>query len=230
MKLIVGLGNPGAKYARNRHNVGFLALDAIAAGHGFAIWRGKFQGQIAEGRVGGTKAILLKPETFMNLSGDSVQAAMAFHKIAPKDVIVLHDELDLAPGKVRVKTGGGHAGHNGIRSIAGHIGPDFVRVRIGVGHPGDKSVVTNHVLGDFAKADAEWLDPLLDAMARAAPDLAAGDLARFSSEIGQPSAPAAAKPPRPAPAARPKPAAPEAPQASGEAPASPLQRLIDRFR
>lgn len=164
----------------------------------------------------------------MNLSGDSVQAAMAFYKLTPAEVIVLHDEMDLAPGKVRIKTGGGHAGHNGVRSIAGHIGPDFVRVRIGVGHPGDKRVVTNHVLGDFAKADAEWLDPLLAAIARGAPDLAAGDFNRFSGGLGQaePSPVERPRPPRPAPApAAPGPAAePEA------APASPLQRLIDRFR
>ena len=219
MKLIVGLGNPGAKYARNRHNVGYLALDAIAAAHGFAIWRGKFQGQIAEGRLGGERVLLLKPETYMNLSGDSVRAAMAFHKLEPGDVIVLHDELDLAPGRVRVKTGGGTAGHNGIRSIAAHLGPEFTRVRIGVGHPGDKRVVSNHVLSDFAKSDAEWLDPLLAAIARAAPDLAAGDLARFAGALGQ-AAPAA---PEPRAAARPV-------EAASEAPVSPLQRLIDRFR
>ncbi len=230
MKLIVGLGNPGAKYARNRHNIGFLALDAIAAAHGFAIWRSKFQGQIAEGRLGTEKVLLLKPETFMNLSGDSVQAAMAFYKLAPSDVIVLHDEIDLAPGKVRVKTGGGHAGHNGLRSIAGHIGPDFGRVRIGVGHPGDKRVVANHVLGDFAKADADWLDPLLAAIAKAAPELASGELNRFGAAVGQASAPP--KPPRPAARAdAPVEAAPAPDQPPAEQPApSPLQRLIDRFR
>lgn len=234
MKLIVGLGNPGAKYARNRHNVGFLALDAISAAHGFAIWRSKFQGQVSEGRLGTEKVLLLKPETFMNLSGDSVQAALAFYKLTPADLIVLHDEIDLPPGRVRIKTGGGAAGHNGLRSIAGHIGPDFQRVRIGVGHPGDKRLVSNYVLGDFAKAESDWLDPLLAAMAKAAPDLAVGQTARFLGALGPaPQAPAAA--PKPGPVARPEPpaAAGVAPEAAPPAPAderSPLQRLADRFR
>lgn len=230
MKLIVGLGNPGAKYARNRHNVGFLALDAISAAHGFAIWRSKFQGQIAEGRLGAEKVLLLKPETFMNLSGDSVQAALAFHKLAPADLIVLHDEIDLPPGRVRIKAGGGAAGHNGLRSIAGHLGPDFHRVRIGVGHPGDKRLVSNYVLGDFAKDEAGWLDPLLSAMAKAAPDLAAGETARFLNALA-PSAPK----PKPAPNPEPKPG-PESKSATPR-PADPLpddrsalQRLADRFR
>lgn len=238
MKLLVGLGNPGAKYARNRHNIGYLAIEAIAAAHGFALWRSKFRGQLAEGRLGAEKVLLLKPETYMNLSGDSVQAAMAYHKLTPADVIVLHDEIDLAPGRVRVKSGGGAAGHNGIRSIAGHIGPDFTRVRLGVGHPGDKRVVSGHVLGDFAKADADWLDPLLAAIARAAPDLAAGDLARFSGALGQATLPPA-KPARSgsAPAlpledAAAEPAIPPARDGAPEreAPRSPLQRLVDRFR
>ncbi len=226
MKLIVGLGNPGAKYARNRHNVGYLAVEAIAAAHGFALWRTKFQGQIAEGRLGTEKVLLLKPETFMNLSGDSVRAALAFHKLAPGDVVVLHDEIDLAPGRVRIKLGGGAAGHNGIRSIAAHIGPEFTRVRIGVGHPGDKRVVANHVLNDFAKADADWLDPLLDSIARAAPELAAGDPARFANALALP-APVAAKPARAA-APPPPPEPPLAPEAAPDR--GPLQRLIDRFR
>ena len=228
MKLIVGLGNPGAKYARNRHNVGFLALDAISAAHGFAIWRSKFQGQIAEGRLGAEKVLLLKPETFMNLSGDSVQAALAFHKLAPADLIVLHDEIDLPPGQVRIKTGGGAAGHNGLRSIAGHVGPDFQRVRIGVGHPGDKRLVSNYVLGDFAKDEAGWLDPLLSALAKAAPDLAAGETARFLAALAPASEkPAAAKPApgRPAPKPEPEPEAEPRPDER-----SPLQRLADRFR
>lgn len=228
MKLIVGLGNPGPKYARNRHNVGFLALDAISAAHGFAIWRSKFQGQIAEGRLGAEKVLLLKPETFMNLSGDSVQAALAFHKLAPADLIVLHDEIDLPPGRVRIKTGGGAAGHNGLRSIAGHVGPDFQRVRIGVGHPGDKRLVSNYVLGDFAKDEAGWLDPLLSALAKAAPDLAAGETARFLTALAPASEkPAAAKPApaRPAPKPAPEPATEPRPDER-----SPLQRLADRFR
>lgn len=193
MKLVVGLGNPGAKYVRNRHNVGYMAVEAIAAAHGFALWRSKFQGQIAEGRIGAERAILLKPETYMNLSGDSVRAAMAFHKIAPADVVVLHDELDLAPGRVRARLGGGAAGHNGIRSIAAHIGPEFLRVRIGIGHPGDKRVVANYVLNDFARDEADWLDPLLAAIARTAPELVAGDLARFSNAVAL-AAPAGKEP------------------------------------
>ena len=137
MKLFVGLGNPGAKYAGNRHNIGYMAVDRIAADHGFGPWRSKFQGVISEGRLGREKVILLKPETFMNLSGQSVGEAMRFHKLEPADVIVFHDELDLAPGKCRLKTGGGHAGHNGLRSIHAHIGEAYDRVRLGIGHPGD---------------------------------------------------------------------------------------------
>jgi PTH1 family peptidyl-tRNA hydrolase len=228
MKLIVGLGNPGAKYARHRHNVGYLAADAIAAAHGFALWRSKFQGQIAEGRLGDERVLMLKPETYMNLSGDSVRAAMAFHKLEPADLIVIHDELDLAPGRVRVKTGGGAAGHNGLRSIAAHVGPEFTRVRVGIGHPGDKRLVSAWVLSDFAKADAEWLDPLLAALARAAPDLAAGATPRFLNALAQaaPAGEPAAAPPRERPAPPPAPGpAPEAEPAR-----SPLQRLVDRFR
>ncbi len=224
MKLIAGLGNPGPKYARNRHNIGFLSVDAIAAAHDFGPWRAKFQGLVTEGRLPTGKAILLKPETFMNLSGDSVQAALAFHKLTVRDLIVLHDELDLAPGKVRPKTGGGHAGHNGLRSIMAHLGPDFARIRLGIGHPGDKALVSNYVLSDFAKADADWLDPLLSAIAKAAPDIAAGDINRFASLIGQAAGPAT-------PAARSDPPAPKpgpAPNAPDDR--NPLQRLVDKFR
>jgi PTH1 family peptidyl-tRNA hydrolase len=167
----------------------------------------------------------------MNLSGDSVRAAMAFHKIEAADVIVLHDELDLPPGVVRAKTGGGHAGHNGLRSIAAHIGPDFKRVRIGIGHPGDKRLVSNYVLGDFAKADAAWLEPLLDRMAKAAPDLAAGDLARFAGAVNPPPEP---KPSRrqesPSNDASSAPAPAETPEAAPEPEPGPLQRLIAKFR
>jgi PTH1 family peptidyl-tRNA hydrolase len=153
MKLLIGLGNPGAKYAQNRHNIGFMAMDRIAADHGFASWRAKFQGQLSEGRIGSDKVALLKPETFMNLSGQSVGEAMRYLKLTPADLIVFHDEIDLAPGKVRLKTGGGHAGHNGLRSIHAHIGPDYDRVRLGVGHPGHKDAVPGYVLHDFAKLD-----------------------------------------------------------------------------
>ncbi|NJO23941.1 MAG: aminoacyl-tRNA hydrolase, partial [Sphingomonadales bacterium] len=179
MLLLVGLGNPGEKYRRHRHNVGYRAVDAIADAHGFSPARKKFQGEVREGDIGGARAVALKPHTFMNESGLSVGAAMRFYKLAPADVVVFHDELDLASGRIKVKTGGGNAGHNGLRSIDEHIGNDFRRVRIGVGHPGDKTRVTGHVLGDFAKADAEWLDPLLAAIAKSAPFIADGD-ARFS--------------------------------------------------
>ena len=161
MKLFVGLGNPGGQYARNRHNIGFMAVDRIAEDHGFSPWKSKFQGKISEGRLGSGKALLLKPETFMNLSGQSVGEAMRFYKLEPEDVIVFHDELDLAPGKCRVKSGGGHAGHNGLRSLHGHIGDCYDRVRLGIGHPGRKELVAGYVLHDFAKADGDWLDDLL---------------------------------------------------------------------
>ncbi len=229
MKLWVGLGNPGAQYARNRHNIGFMAVDAIADAHGFGPWRAKFQGQFAEGRVGGEKILLLKPETFMNLSGDSVRAAMTFFKLTPDDVTVFHDELDLEAGRTRVKTAGGHAGHNGLRSIDGHIGPGFHRVRLGIGHPGDKSRVTAHVLGDFAKSDADWLDPLLAAIAKAAPVLATRDPASFQSLLAPPPPPKPARPAQPAPTASEEPVAKPAADGS-EDPPSALQRLADRFR
>ena len=161
MKLIVGLGNPGPKYAQNRHNVGFMAVDRIAADHGFSPWRARFQGEIAEGRLGDERVTLLKPATFMNLSGQSVGEAMRYLKLTPAEVIVLHDELDLAPGRVRVKTGGGHAGHNGLRSIHQHIGEAYRRLRIGIGHPGHKDRVAGYVLSDFAKAEQDGLDDLL---------------------------------------------------------------------
>src|SRR6056297_3617388 len=155
MLLFAGLGNPGTKYAGNRHNIGFMALDRIAADHGFGPWKAKFQGEIAEGRLGGEKLLLLKPMTYMNLSGQSVGEAMRFYKLAPGDVTVFHDELDLAPGKVRVKTGGGHAGHNGLRSIHQHIGESYARVRLGIGHPGRKELVSHYVLQDFPKSERD---------------------------------------------------------------------------
>ena len=197
MLLIAGLGNPGSKYENNRHNVGFMAVDAIAHRHSFSPWSKKFQGLVAEGRIGGEKVLLLKPQTFMNLSGQSVGEAMRFHKIEPSQLIVLYDELDLPPGKVRVKTGGGAGGHNGIRSIDAHCGKEYRRVRIGIGHPGIKEMVTHHVLGDFAKADHEWLDPLLDAIAAEIDMLAAGDDNGFMSKLAialRGSEPSPAKP------------------------------------
>ncbi|MET4702156.1 PTH1 family peptidyl-tRNA hydrolase [Constrictibacter sp. MBR-5] len=183
MRLLVGLGNPGPKYARHRHNVGFLAMDAIASRHGFPPFRQRFQGEVSEGRLGNERVALLKPLTYMNESGRSVGAAARFYKLAPPDVVVMHDELDLAPGKVRVKQGGGAAGHNGLRSIDAHLGNDYWRVRIGIGHPGHPDRVTGWVLNDFAKADAEWLEAMLDAVADAAPLIAAGDAANFMNRV-----------------------------------------------
>ena len=183
MKLIAGLGNPGGKYAANRHNIGFMAVDEIARRHGFSPWRRRFSGQAAEGRLGGEKALLLKPSTYLNESGRSVGEAMRFFKLTPEDVIVIHDELDLAPGRLRVKSGGGHAGHNGLRSIIAHIGADFHRLRLGIGHPGDKRAVHGYVLRDFARSDRAWLEPLLGAVADEADLLASGDFATFMNRV-----------------------------------------------
>ena len=224
MKLLVGLGNPGAKYAQNRHNIGFMAMDRIAADHGFSGWRSKFQGQTCEGRLGSEKVTLLKPETFMNLSGQSVGEAMRYLKLAPDDIIVFHDELDLAPGKVRLKTGGGHAGHNGLRSIHGHIGPDYDRVRMGIGHPGHKDAVAGYVLRDFPKADADWLDDELRGVSDGIADLVAGDGSKFLNAIALRVAPprsskSAAKAAKPA--QEPEPAPDDR---------SAMQKLVDRFR
>lgn len=233
MKLWVGLGNPGPKYAGNRHNIGFMALDRIAADHGFSPWHKAFKGQVAEGRLGSQKLALLKPETFMNLSGESVQAAAAFWKIAVEDITVFHDELDLEPGRVRLKQGGGHAGHNGLRSIHAHLGEAYARVRLGIGHPGHKDRVAAYVLADFGKADADWLDDLLRGISDGAPALAAGDGPRFLNAVAQRMAPArnSGKGPEAAPA----PAKAQTPKASAQAEPepdtrSPLQRLADRFR
>jgi len=183
MKLFVGLGNPGAQYAFNRHNVGFMAVDVIAAAHGFAAWRKRFQGLTCEGKLGGEQVLLLKPQTYMNESGRSVGEAARFYKIGVDDVIVFHDELDLAPGKVRVKIGGGVAGHNGLKSLTAHLGNDYMRVRIGIGHPGHRERVIGHVMRDFAKADMEWLEPVLFAMSDAAPHLAKGEKDRFQTQV-----------------------------------------------
>lgn len=171
---------------RHRHNIGFMAVDTIAAEHGFAPWRRQFRGLTADGRIGTQRILLLKPLTYMNDSGDSVQAACAFHKLAPAAITVFHDELDLAPGKVRVKKGGGNAGHNGLRSMDRHLGtPDYSRVRLGIGHPGDKDRVTGHVLGDFAKADKEWLEALLDAVADSAGLLAEQKPEEFMTRVAR---------------------------------------------
>lgn len=223
MQLFVGLGNPGAKYAGNRHNIGFMAVEAIASAHGFGPWRAKFQGLVSEGVLGGEKVILLKPETFMNLSGQSVGEAARFYKIAPEAVSVFHDELDLAPGKLRVKRGGGHAGHNGLRSIIAHIGAEFQRVRLGIGHPGHKDRVAAYVLQDFARAEAGWLDDLLRGIAEGAPWLARGKPDRFQTAVAQRMAPPRPDRNRPAPE-------PEPETAPAEDRRSPLQKLVDRFR
>nr|WP_321460335.1 aminoacyl-tRNA hydrolase [uncultured Cohaesibacter sp.] len=188
MYLLVGLGNPGPQYAGNRHNIGFMAIDEIARQHNFGPWRRKFQGEISEGQIGRNKVLLLKPTTFMNESGRAVSEACRFYKIAPQDVYVYHDELDLSPGKVKAKLGGGVAGHNGLRSTGAHIGNDFHRIRLGIGHPG-RERVTQWVLGDFAKADREWLEPTLDALAYTAPSLIENDLGRFMTDFNQRLAP-----------------------------------------
>jgi peptidyl-tRNA hydrolase, PTH1 family len=183
MKLFVGLGNPDQKHAFNRHNVGFMAVDAIAAVHGFADWRRRFDGLVAEGKLGREQVLLLKPQTFMNESGRAVGEAMRFYKLKPGDVVAFHDELDLVPGKIRVKAGGGLAGHNGLRSMTSHIGSDFTRVRIGIGHPGERDHVKHYVLHNFAKADTAWLEPLLGAIAAEAPLLAEGAIEKFQSRV-----------------------------------------------
>jgi PTH1 family peptidyl-tRNA hydrolase len=175
MQLLVGLGNPGDQYRNNRHNIGFMAVDAIARRHNFPPFRNKFSGLITEGTIGGEKVLILKPQTFMNLSGNSVVQALNFYKLEPEAVTVLYDEIDLAPGKVRIKRGGGNGGHNGLRSIDPQIGTNYRRIRLGVGHPGHKDRVAGHVLSDFHKSDAEWVDPLLDAIADNAELLVKGD-------------------------------------------------------
>ena len=183
MHLLVGLGNPGPKYQGNRHNIGFMAVDEIVRRHGFSPWRKRFHGEVSEGQSGGEKLLVLKPMTFMNESGRSVGEAMRFYDIDPAQVIVLYDELDLEPGKMRVKLGGGAAGHNGIRSMIAHAGPHFQRVRLGIGHPGDKALVYPHVLSDFAKGDKAWLKPLLDAVAEYIPLLVQGEDATFQNKV-----------------------------------------------
>lgn len=183
MRLFVGLGNPGARYAGNRHNIGFMAVDAIAARHRAAPWRRRFQGQASEVVLGDHKVVLLKPETFMNDSGRAVAEAQRFFKLELTDLCVFHDELDLAPGKLRVKLGGGNAGHNGLRSITAHCGNDYRRVRLGIGHPGHKDLVHGYVLRDFAKAEQPWVDDLVRAVADATPLLAGDDDASFQNKV-----------------------------------------------
>jgi peptidyl-tRNA hydrolase, PTH1 family len=194
MHLIVGLGNPGSKYQGNRHNIGFMAVDEIVRRHGFSPWRKRFQGETSDGVMAGQKVLVLKPMTYMNESGRSVGEAMRFFNIDPAQVIALYDELDLDPGKVRVKLGGGAAGHNGIRSMIAHCGPHFVRARLGIGHPGDKALVHSHVLSDFAKADRAWLDPLLTTVADHIPLLVQGEEGSFQNKVHLALNPAPEKP------------------------------------
>jgi len=224
VKLWVGLGNPGAKYAMNRHNIGFMAVDRIAADHGFSPWRKAFQGLVSEGRLGTDKVALLKPETFMNLSGQSVQAAVAFWKLPLADLTVFHDELDLAPAKLRLKQGGGHAGHNGLRSIHAHLGDAYARIRLGIGHPGHKDAVAAYVLHDFAKADADWLEDLLRGISEGAEALASGDTQKFLNAVSLRTAP-----PRSS-TTKEKPEAPAPTPKVEEDTRSPMQKLLDRFR
>ena len=198
MLVLAGLGNPGAGYAGHRHNLGFMAVDAIASLHRFAPWRKKFQGDMAEGEIAGTRILLLKPMTYMNLSGQSVSAALGFYKVDPSALIVFHDEIDILLGRVKVKTGGGHGGHNGIRDIMAHIGPDFRRVRLGVGHPGEKELVHNHVLQEFAKQERELAGKVIEAVAAEVPRLVAGDEGGFMSRVAfllAPPKPKKEKPP-----------------------------------
>lgn len=236
MKLFVGLGNPGSKYAGNRHNIGFMALDRIADDHGFGPWKGKFQGALTEGRLGSEKVMLLKPETFMNLSGQSVGEAIRFYKLTSEDVVVFHDELDLAPGKLKYKKGGGHAGHNGLRSMHQHIGETYGRVRMGIGHPGRKDLVSHYVLHDFHKMDQEWLDDMLRGISDGAAHLAAGDTAKFSNAVALRLNPPRSSTTKPKPEAQ-QPKLPKAKPTPKPEPKpelepdnrSALQKLMDKF-
>ena len=239
MKLFVGLGNPGGKYERNRHNIGFMALDQIASDHGFSPWKSKFQAQVSEGKLGSEKVILLKPQTFMNNSGQSVGEAMRFYKLTPDDVVVLHDELDLAPGKCRVKQGGGHAGHNGLRSIHAHIGADYGRVRLGIGHPGHKDAVAGYVLRDFPKADEGWLDDLMRGISDGAGELARGDNGKFMNAVALRVAPPRSSTTRgkdgksegkKQPETNQKPAKTTKPEEPAPDTRSAMERLMDKFR
>ncbi|MET3598765.1 aminoacyl-tRNA hydrolase [Martelella mangrovi] len=203
MFIIAGLGNPGGQYAGNRHNIGFMAVDAIADSNGFSPWSAKFKGLISEGSLAGEKVLLIKPQTFMNLSGEAVGEVLRFYKLSVADLLVIYDELDLIPGKARIKTGGGSGGHNGIKSIDAHCGKDYRRLRLGIGHPGDKARVHGHVLGNFAKVDSEWLEPLLAGIASNADLLVRGQDSQFMNKLalatggsGAPPQPAAAKPVR----------------------------------
>jgi PTH1 family peptidyl-tRNA hydrolase len=233
MILVVGLGNPGSEYSQNRHNIGFMAADELVRRHSFGPWRAKFQGMMAEGNVDGIKVLALKPMTYMNLSGQSVAAAARFLKIPVEDVVVIHDELDVAPGRVKVKRGGGAGGHNGLKSIDAHLGQNYRRVRLGIGHPGDKDRVSGYVLADFAKAET-WVTPLIDSVVEALPKLLAGDEAGFMNKVAVLTGPPKPKKDKPAvapfaaPASIIPPPAPASPQGSlAEALKAALERKKD---
>jgi len=234
MILVVGLGNPGPEYSQNRHNIGFMAADELVRRHSFGPWRSKFQGDYAEGVIDGTKVLVLKPMTYMNLSGQSVAQLAKFLKIPVEDVIVVHDELDVAPGRVKVKRGGGAGGHNGLKSIDSHLGQNYRRVRLGIGHPGDKDRVAGYVLHDFAKSET-WLTPLIDAVAQAFPKLLAGDDAGFMNRVAVLTAPPKPKKDKPvdpvagkaAPSATPMPSAPPVQGSLAEALKAALERKKD---
>jgi PTH1 family peptidyl-tRNA hydrolase len=197
LRLVVGLGNPGPGYTFNRHNVGFLAADTIVRRHGFGPWRARFQGVMSEGELAGEKIIALKPETFMNESGRSVAAAAQFYKLPLEHIFVIHDEIDLVPGKVRVKQGGGAAGHNGLRSIDAHLGPDYWRVRLGIGHPGAPELVKAYVLQNFAKEEQPLIGAMIEATVQTLPLLISGDANGFMSKVDVTVNPPKPKPPRP---------------------------------
>jgi len=199
MLLLVGLGNPGSGYSENRHNIGFMAADEIVRRHSFSAWRKKFQAEIAEGTVGGVKVLALKPQTYMNNSGQSVGEVVRFYKIEPENVVVIHDELDLELGRLKVKKGGGHGGHNGLRDIDAHIGKEYRRIRLGIGHPGDKDRVTGHVLSDFAKGERQLLDKLMDEISHEFPLVTTGNDANFMNRVA-----AALRPPKPKKQDKPK--------------------------
>lgn len=197
MRLLVGLGNPGSSYVHNRHNIGFMAVERIAKAFSFGPWRARFQGHVCEGSVGETKVLALKPGTFMNLSGQAVGEASRFYKIEPADIFVMHDELELEPGRLKVKQGGGNAGHNGLKSIDAHVGLNTWRMRMGIGHPGDKNLVSGYVLQDFAKSDGAWLDPFLDAVTTALPLMMDGDANKFMTKVSLLTKDTTPKPPAP---------------------------------
>jgi PTH1 family peptidyl-tRNA hydrolase len=221
MKLFVGLGNPGINYALNRHNIGFMVLDQIANDHSFGPWRDKFKGQLCEGKLNSKKVLLLKPATFMNLSGQSVEAAANFYKLNSDQITVFHDELDLAPNKLRIKQGGGHAGHNGLRSIHSHLGSDYARVRLGIGHPGHKDLVSRYVLQNFSKADQDQLALLLEGISHGISKLADDNPSEFMNTVARKNI-------HPSSSVKVKEIKPKEPALDQDR-RNPIQRLLDKF-